>query len=192
MTLVINTLTDNSIDYDSDISGLLVDQYSDSVNLLKIISAISNVKQEIEHTILDLMDKRVLDNAEGQQLDNLGDLVGLPREGKTDDEYRTEIGTQIQINLSGGQSEILISVVSSLTNSTVVQLTDSYPAKINLTFNGTAPSNLSSVINRLKAAGVEVTLTQISNNPFVFEGDTDGLGFSDEDFPDGGELSEAI
>lgn len=192
MSLIINNLTDDSIDHESDIKKLLVDQYCDSTNLLNLLSAISNIKQEIEHVALDLLDKRNLSNSEGTQLDGLGELVGLSREGKTDEEYRTEIGVQIQINLSGGQAEILIGLVASLTNSSVVHLTDSYPARISISFNGVAPSNLLSVISRLKAAGVGLELIQTTDNAFVFEGDPDGLGFSDEEFLDGGEFSEVI
>ena len=191
MSLIVNSLSDSSIDHESDIKSLLLSQYCDSDNMLNLLSAIASIKQEIEHVALDLLDKRTLANAEGTQLDGLGELVGLLREGRTDDEYRTEIGIQIQINLSGGQIEILIGVVSSLTGSTLVQLTESYPAKISISFNGTAPTNLSSVVNSLKAAGVELTLTQISLVPFVFEGDIGGLGFSDDGFLNGGEFSEA-
>ncbi len=193
MSLTIHTITDDSIDHASDIEGLLVSQYKDSANFNRFLSSIAAIKQEIEHVTLDLRDKRILANAEGIQLDGLGELVGLDRDGRTDDEYRTEIGTQIQINLSGGQAEILINVTASITGSTLVQLTDSYPAKINIAFNGTAPANLLTILSKLKAAGVELTLTQISEtNPFVFEGDGAGLGFSDDDFLNGGELSEAI
>ena len=190
MAILINTLIDNSIDHETDIESLLLSQYCDSDNLIRLLSAIASIKQEIEHVALDLLDKRTLANAEGTQLDGLGDLVGLLRGGRTDDEYRTEIGIQIQINLSGGQIEILIGVVASLTGSTLVQLTESYPAKISISFNGTVPVNLSSVVNSLKAAGIELSLTQTSLIPFVFEGDIGGLGFSDDGFLNGGQFSE--
>ncbi len=191
MSLIINSLIDNSIDHESDIESLLIDQYCDSTTLINIISGISEIKQEIEEVALDLLDKRTLGNSEGAQLDKLGELVGLDRKGKTDEEYRTEIRTKIQINLSGGQIEILIGLITSLTGSTVVHLIESYPAKISVAFNGIAPSDLASTVDTLKASGVEISLAQFSSNPFVFEGDV-GLGFSDEDFLNGGELSEAI
>lgn len=192
MTLIINNLTDDSIDHESDIKDLLVDQYCDSTNLLDVLSAVSTIKQEIEHVALDLLDKRNLDNSEGAQLDGLGELVGLSREGRTDEEYRTEIGIQIQINLSGGQVEILIGVVASLTDSNIVQLIESYPAKISIFFEGTLVSNLLSVIKRLKAAGIELSLIKVSENPLVFEGDPGGLGISDNGFLNGGEISEDV
>ena len=43
MTLIISSLVDDSIDHESDIKNLLVDQYENSDSMLKLLSAISNM-----------------------------------------------------------------------------------------------------------------------------------------------------
>jgi hypothetical protein len=163
-----------------------------ALNRLSVIDQL----QELENTYFDLIENRALDTAEGEQLDKLGENLGLDREpGQTDAEYRILLETQIAANLSNGEAETLIEVTSVLTDSSLVKLNDYYPAHVIIEFNGDAsnPSLISTRIRRIKAAGVGLDLIKyIETEAFVFEGTT-GEGFSStQDTATGGTFSSKI
>lgn len=57
----------------------LVSQYKESENLKAYIAAIVKQDDDLEKSLFDLLDKRHLDVAEGEQLDVIGRIVGLNR-----------------------------------------------------------------------------------------------------------------
>ena len=125
----------------------------------------------------------------------IGEILGEPRDGRNDTDYRAFLHVRQKINISSGEPETLISVLASLTDSTIVELLEPSTARIEMYFNGsTVPSNLLANMILIKAAGVELNeLIMMTSTPFVFDGDPGGLGFSDIDNPTyGGELSEVI
>ncbi len=152
--------------------------------------------QELENTYFDLLENRAIDTAEGEQLDRIGENLGLTREpGQDDDEYRILLNTQIAANLSNGEAETIIEITGVLTSSTIVKLQELFPAHIVVEFDGDATNQslLNQQIRRIKAAGVGLTLVKdVGTASFVFEGG-DGLGFSStQDTDTGGILSSKI
>ena len=57
----------------------LISQYQDSRNFISLISQFCAIYQEIDNTFDDLMEKRFIDTADGEQLDIIGEIVGQPR-----------------------------------------------------------------------------------------------------------------
>jgi hypothetical protein len=66
-----------------------------------LLSAYLERVQDIEDTIYDLSVMQGLSTATGIHLDRLGALVGAPRNGLADTQYRQRIGLQTYINASG-------------------------------------------------------------------------------------------
>ena len=57
----------------------LASQFKEAVNLINFIRTLLNGSDELEIVFDDLINKRAIDTAEGEQLDNIGEIVGQPR-----------------------------------------------------------------------------------------------------------------
>lgn len=101
--------------------SLYADQFKDSENLNNLTRALLMPMDGIKQALEDLKDDRWIDTAVGEQLDQLGGIVGIRRLGRTDDQYRQAIRFQIFINLSKTEPETLISATRVLTNGTFLR-----------------------------------------------------------------------
>jgi hypothetical protein len=88
----------------------LPQQHKDKANIRALVSALVGPAQAIEDAIWQLYTLRRVDTAEGVQLDLLGDVVGQPRDGLSDDDYRRYIRARIATNRSLGVVEDLIKI----------------------------------------------------------------------------------
>jgi hypothetical protein len=77
---------------------------------------------DIELAYQELLVGRTVGTAVGAQLDNLGKLVGQPREGLIDDDYRRFIRARIFTNKSNGTHEVLIRVIRLLLDNPAAQI----------------------------------------------------------------------
>jgi hypothetical protein len=144
---------------------LLLEQFKgqDKPNLYALITALVDQLQDIEEGALELKSVRSIDNSEGVQLDILGLLIGVDREGRTDAEYRLALKNQIFINTSSGEPESIITFIEFLTDGTEVILKELFPAAFQVYTNGPVfPSNIHQLINNTRAAGVENVLVTSS------------------------------
>ena len=121
-----------------DAAARLASQYADAEKLQGLVSLWGERVQGIEDAAWSLLTDRWLDVAEGQQLDELGDLVGEPRLGRTDETYRAAIQIRIGLNRGSGEPESVISVMNSLLQSG--QYSEDYPAGILITTENEAVS----------------------------------------------------
>jgi len=112
-------------------------QYVDSVNLKALVELWSDRTQILEDALQTLLKDRWISEAEGVQLDELGAMVGEPRLGRLDNEYRPAIRLKIQINLSGGQPETLINFIRLAFGAEIIVYNELWPAKIELFFQST-------------------------------------------------------
>jgi len=189
-------------DYCDRAEDRLIEQFEDKQNIKDYLCALIGPLQNLEIVFGDLLTQRRLDVATGDQLDGLGDIVGIERRGLLDNAYRQIIRFQIGINFSNGEAETLIDLTKFVTNATIVNLTPSYPAGVNILTNGTDinPATVQ-ILEESAAAGVKIALTSTfgSVTPFAFseepgDVDPDPQGFSEPNYaPDaglGGELSE--
>lgn len=167
-------------DYCERAINRLVEQFKNKPRLKSLICSLIEPIQTLEYTYQDLRTKRFLETAVGEQLDGIGEIVGLERQGLTDSEYRTAIQFQVSVNSSNGEPEILIAVVKNLTGAEVVRVIELSPATIILESDGNViPVNLIQLIEQSAPAGVRIqyTTTFGQEDPFVF--DSDGV----EDIP---------
>lgn len=152
---------------------------------IKRLGTIDQV-QEIEDVLFQLLNERSLTDAEGVQLDLIGEILGLARQGGwTDDEYRILLGVRIGINLSNGEPERMINTLDALVESNFVKLTELFPAAVDMRFDG-VPVNETLIVqqmNQVKPVGVKLKLIKTDPiNPFATEG-FGGNGFGDVENP---------
>lgn len=68
--------------------------------------------QQIEDALYTYIFGVLLDNAIGVHLENIGNLVGEPRAGKSDDRYRLGIRIAAKVNRSNGRVRDLLEILS--------------------------------------------------------------------------------
>lgn len=107
----------------------LISQFRDKPKIVALSTVYIQQFQELEDALSDLLTETNLDNATGIHLDNIGAIVGEPRLGRDDTQYRTAIGTRILLNTSNGTIEDIIGIMlSTLGSSASATITEFFPA----------------------------------------------------------------
>ncbi len=185
-------MADQITDYADRLKSLLLYQFHDKPNVLGFVDGFAVSVQDLEDETYRFFNELSLNEAIGEQLDGIGEILGEDRQSRNDDDYRAFLSVRITINISRGEPETLISVLAAITESTFVLLTEVFPARVEMFFNGaTVPTNLIDNMNLVKPAGVQLVLVSNPTGiPFVTAGDVGGEGFNEEGFDLGGALSE--
>lgn len=159
--------------------------------------------QELENALWGIYFSLLLDDAFGASLDRLGVIVGEPRAGRADPEFRVRIKARVLINMSKGRAPDILALLALLEVVDAPRLTDLGPASFLLELMAPPPAlaasaELPGLISETRAAGVGgMLIMPTSEVGFTFSdvGDTDDptLGFSDLVAPDpdvGGTLAD--
>jgi PKD repeat protein len=122
----------------------------------------------------------------GNDLDVVGEVLGLPRLGKSDGAYASALQAMPEINHGSGQLEILIAYTNLFLSPTNLLV---FPGPMHLTFDAVVNTsqNFTLFLQRLRsraAAGTTVELLISDETPLEFEGPDEPALFS------GSELSE--
>ncbi len=162
----------------------LAAQFRAQPGLTGIARALGNRTQLLEDLFVDLRDKRTLANAEGDQLDVLGELVGQPRYvTDTDTIYRRKIAAAVLRNRSKGTGNELIAIAVLITDGIAAHVWDTPPAAFVLAVEVAAPLTADE-----ETALIEFVLASKSNAVGVlgiawYVGDVFGfLGYPDPPF----------
>ena len=123
------SLTEKTNHVDEAIDNL-IEQFKNKPKFQGFIRSFVNQVQELEQMFFQLLNDTVLDTAVGVQLDGIGSIVGEERQGRNDDDYRAAIRARILLNLSNGTPEDILGILSLLNPSTVIQLTEYFPAAL--------------------------------------------------------------
>lgn len=102
----------------------LLTQFRGQPNFEAILTSYLNQIDELECMFIDLMIKRYLDNAEGAQLDGIGDIVGELRAGRNDTDYRAAIRGRIRANRGKARVEDILFVFGLLLPTFTFKLTE--------------------------------------------------------------------
>lgn len=176
----------------------LLEQYKQSERIRGIISDITIQVQQIEDMLFDVLDGRTIDTAIGQQLDNLGKILGLNRvPGQSDEEYRTLLKAQIIVNVSNGEPSQVINFFKILTNAMQIYLGDLAFGEVSvmseLVLTQDDVDLYFKQIKRVLGAGIRVESLGTFDiaEPFAFAGTyAIGRGFGDStDLTAGGKLA---
>lgn len=172
-------------DHPAEAVALLTDAHRNQVNTPAILRAMCKRYDRLEAFYWEVIDKRLLDDAVGEQLDFLGDLVGEARNGRVDTRFRAAIRLRIHVNQSKGRvSDIIRFAV--LTGAAEIQYSEGGTASFTLRLYGIdAPLDIAALLKRARPAGVQASLEWASSPTgyarFGWEGDptigTPGVGY---------------
>lgn len=93
-----------------DAQALLTHQLRDKTVLDALIAADAAQSQAIEDAAAQLRARLDIDSQVGVQLDKIGALVGEPRQGRQDAEYRLWLKARIRVNRSSGSPKDLYAI----------------------------------------------------------------------------------
>jgi hypothetical protein len=113
-------------DYSENLD-LLLAQYQESVKLKGLIDSMNDQADDFEKALFEIRDLFYLITAEGVQLDIIGKIFKVEREGQTDEEYRTDIAATASLRASG-EPEAIIAILKVLYGATFVTYIPAYPA----------------------------------------------------------------
>ena len=154
----------------------LLQQYKDKPVIKALIESFVEQVQFIEDALTDLNDNRSINTAIGVQLDRLGDILGIDRNGLSDEDYRARLKIKIVQNISNGEPDRLINVYSFLLGATQVQFQEHYPASMALMANAEVTAGQETLIYReiqnIAPAGARVDYIGCYDalNSFAFAG----------------------
>lgn len=181
--------------------GRRLEQYKNKLNLQKILEIYLDRYQEIEELVFLMFLARSVNDATGQQLDEVGDIVGIKRPGGLADEpFRAKIFVKIGQNVSEGDPERIIDVARILTGSAYVNLLDLGSGSIELMVTEDFPDQ--AAINEaykdlelVLAGGVRLNtiLCADETEAFALDGpnvDKPALGLDDTTDTSGGRLAK--
>lgn len=142
-----------------------ITQYKERPNITGLLDASTEGKQEIENEAFILYNERWIATATGDLLNIAGEIVGEPRLGRDDINYRAAIQARILINVSGGEPESIMNAIRSLLNPVQVIYTEQWPAAFQLDIRIENYDPLyTPIIKSLAPAGVAVNI--IISSPF--------------------------
>jgi len=165
--------------YVSDALGNLIEVLKYKAKVSAVITALVEQLQELDNEYISLSINRWLNNAEGVQLDGIGDIIGELREGWSDADYLNALKTRIVILLGNGTTNDIIQLVTEFIDDMVVEIVDDFPAGFILKLKSPVePSfdanKLKSYIIKVKPLGVRFTVEFFVVGPFQYDM---GLGY---------------
>lgn len=145
----------------------------------RLIRALLDGAQTVEDTLDDFIEERSLSTSAGQQLDNLGTVMNLPRAGgQADADYRAALLGRAGSMGSSGTMDQLVDVLGIAVPGFVQILTQEHaPATVEMTAVGPdtltpqQDADVREIMTRTKAGGVGLILN-INEEPLFLWGDS--------------------
>ena len=137
----------------ADAANNLIGFLKNKANLTAMINAIGGEIQAAEDALWQELTQRDINSAVGQQLDNIGDILVLPRAGLNDADYRVQLRAKVLINISSGLVNELINIFTLVTNNAnTVTIKSSYPAQYIMIFGNALTVNVANLLALITSA----------------------------------------
>jgi hypothetical protein len=94
--------------------SLILHQFARSPRLKGLVRCLVKPLQDVLGTIEELHRGHYIDNAYGQRLEVLGEIVGQPRRSMNDDDYHAWIDVGIRLNQGSGTPEDVLAILNIL------------------------------------------------------------------------------
>lgn len=185
----------------ADAQANLLTQYRNRPILGGIIANLAGYAQKLEDAAFPMSVARQIINStiSGAQLDGVGQLVGLARQGLTDDEYRLLIFGTIAQNNSNGTNETILALARRLFQASAAAVISPYSAgHSRMLAAGSLGIEVGdpqidpvlypliiSILQKSIAAAICLSwvTTYSGDDAFAFDGPTAGFGFDDLSAP---------
>jgi len=185
------TLPPYSFNYVDRMLALLVSMFQQP-NIQAMVTISAEEMQEAEDSFYHLIVENYVDTAVGRQLDVWGIIVGEPRNGLTDGEYRGFINARILTNLSEttiDELTAILAVIGRAVPDVPVVYHPLYPAAMYFSLvtdaiiSGDTADRIKAQMLEATAAGVDIAFIQVAEPGFFgFDLDPDALGFDEGKF----------
>lgn len=149
---------DQKLAHGAEALGRFTEQFKNKPNLTKLVAAFAERTQGIENITWQIYNARMLANAADARLDDIGAIVGQPRDGRDDTEYRQWISARIVINRSNATPDDTLHVLELVIPDYPGSLVEYYPAAYAVRLFG-YPGDMDVIFNILrevKPAGVRL------------------------------------
>lgn len=161
-------------DHRTQAKALVIEQFKRSQRFNDWLGAYIGQVQDLEDALWQLYTMRGVDTAEGVQLDVLGVIVGQPRLGLDDEDYRTRIKVRIRLNRASGIADDIYAVFGLMLGNQIgaVDLQEVYPAGLIVQMNeyvATSPSVLADILREARGAGIDTSLVWLPSEDGIFE-----------------------
>lgn len=108
----------------------LPSQWSESEKIRGLLESWLNRANELEDLLFDMLENRGLFEAKGENLDIIGALFGVARDGRSDDEYRQVILNEVTVQTADGTTEPFMQVLRAKSGSDYVDFWEHPPADV--------------------------------------------------------------
>jgi hypothetical protein len=183
----------------------LLTQFQGLPVITEYIKSFAIQLQELENVFFKLLLLRSLDTATGAQLDGLGLIVGEPRQGRDDVNYRAAISSRILINRSSATVNQILAILVSIQDRPYIlnelgyAAIEIYAGNEYLVTDPTVASVLA-ILKKAVSAGVSVNyIYQLTDDANVFttaSGDavesSTTQGTANDTFTTGGFLADVV
>lgn len=184
-------------DWEGRLRGRLYEQFKGKVTWTAIVQLLGRLAQDWEDAAQSVLTIISIGDSVGAQLDNLGRIVGQPRNGLDDDTYRLYLGARIIANKSNGTAEDIYRVFRALFGALgflyIFGGTKTFVMRVLSALTSSQVAAALTFLRDSKEAGARAILEWQEfpdAEAFVFEGGT-GLGFDDLSGAVGGKFISA-
>ncbi len=155
-----------TLDYNQTCQNRIWKQFEQTTSWPDLMDIIGDTAQDIEDQLLEVNDFRFVNTAFGDQLDEIGALVGRSRDGLDDDAYRRAIVVDAHTLFSSGTPWELTELAGSLYPTKDVTFKEYYPASFTLTVSDLTQDEYQLLIDIMKdtpPAGVGALVEVVSS-----------------------------
>lgn len=156
-------------DHCADGTARIIEQYKRKPRIAAILCALLDEVQAAEDGLWELYTRRGVDSAFGAQLDVLGLIVGRPRGGMEDEDYRAWLKAQIRANRSAGSASDILAVLLLIFGADAdYEIREWWPATFTVTVHDEltiSPRVLLAILQQAKSAGVRLVLEYTTEDP---------------------------
>lgn len=178
----------------------LMQQYKGRPRIQALITALVQQIQDFEDAAFPVDEGRQLAHAEGVQLDGIGAIVGLQRNGLSDAAYLLFLYGKIAENTSDTTIQRILTIVALTFNPEEALLYEYFPAAIGIAMSGVTLDPIyyeiaGAIIQGALGAGIGLAYLEIfdTENAFTVGPSSTGGGFGDALNPAvGGKLAAII
>lgn len=142
-------------DFEGEALGLLLPQFRNSSNIKGLIKSYVSPCKDILDTTNSMMEAFNINIAEGEQLDYLGILLNVTRDGREDDSYRDAIKARIVVNNATGSGANLIKMLKLVLGDIPFTIAESFPASVQVIIYEAQSVVDENLVNDLVPVGVK-------------------------------------
>jgi hypothetical protein len=154
----------------------LISQFKGKENIEKLVKIFSKEAQLLEDVVYQLLELRYLNNATGDQLDQIGKRLGIIRTSHSDEIFRTSIKVKALSKRNEGTTENVLELLRLISGDPNVSVYNFEPYGVVATYNSTCvPENRVEQLSSLFPVVTDLYLEEFITSK--------GFGFSSIDNP---------